>query len=539
MRPPLSLVVVFFSFGLFTACSTHKMVSSGGNSSVCGSSLVAKAPIEAGLSWGRRTKYVSLRETRAAVGGGMNHERYDDIEENPFISVGEEPRSTFSVDVDTAGYANVRRLIKERMKIPDGAVRVEEMINYFDYNYPRPQGDAPFAVVGEVASCPWEAKHKLVRVALQGKDIEKEQVASANLVFLVDVSGSMSSENKLPLLKESLSLLVSELEPTDRLAIVTYAGAAGLALPSTPCSESDNILRALDKLSAGGSTAGGEGIKLAYQTARKHFVQGGTNRVILATDGDFNVGVSSDSELVNLIEKEAESGVFLSVLGFGGGNLNDSMLEKISGRGNGNYAYIDTKKEARKVLVEQRAGSLVTIAKDVKLQIEFNPAKAQAYRLIGYENRTLENRDFTDDEKDAGEIGAGHQVTAFYEVVPPGEEFEQSPLPELRYQTVSAVPVDSRGDELLSVNIRFEQPDSDRSNAVAYVVKDDDKKFKNASPDFRFASAVAAFGMTLKGSEHINTVGKNQILAWAGPGTRRDPYGYRREFVELVRKAKM
>lgn len=540
MRPPLSLIVVFLSFSLLAACTTHKMVQSpGSHTSVTGSNLVAKAPIESGIGWGRRTRYVSLRETRPASRSKWNREKYDGPEENRFVSVSEEPRSTFSIDVDTAGYANVRRLIEERMDIPSDAVRVEEMVNYFDYDYPCPQGDIPFAVVGEVSSCPWKPQHKLVRVALQGKEVKKEEMGPTNLVFLVDVSGSMDSKNKLPLLKKSLSLLVDEMDPNDRLAIVTYAGAAGLALPSTPCSKSERIFQALDELSAGGSTAGGEGIQLAYRTARANYVRGGINRVILATDGDFNVGVSSDNELVDLIEKEAKSGVYLSVLGFGGGNLNDSMLEKISGRGNGNYVYIDTIREAQKVLVEQRAGSLVTIAKDVKLQVEFNPAKVQAYRLIGYENRALENRDFTDDKKDAGEIGSGHQVTAFYEIVPPGLEFEQTTLPKLRYQKVSPKPALTGSDELLTVNIRYKPPGSDRSSQVAYALKDSGNKFRNASPDFRFASAVAAFGMELKDSEHIGSIGKNQILAWAGPGTKRDPHGYRREFVELVRKARM
>ncbi len=472
-------------------------------------------------------------------GDKFNTERYEHLDENPFLKVEESPRSTFSVDVDTASYANVRRMIEAKQEIPKGAVRIEEMVNYFDYHYPAPKGDVPFSVADEVSTCPWEPKHKLVRIALRGKNVELKERPAANLVFLVDVSGSMGSENKLPLLKRSLAMLVEGMKPTDRIALVTYAGSSGLALPSTPCSELKKINAALKELDAGGSTAGGAGIELAYKVAQKNFIKDGINRVILATDGDFNIGITNDSDLVDLIEEKAQSDVFLSVLGFGMGNYNDQMLEKLSGKGNGTYAYIDTINEARKVLVQEASGSLVTIAKDVKLQVEFNPRKVQAYRLIGYENRKMKDRDFNDDQKDAGEIGAEHQVTAFYEVVPVGVKFKQPDLNKLKYQKPESTTTHSAdSNELLTVNFRYKAPSATTSQQVSHPVKDAATPFAKASPDFRFAASVAAFGMLLRESKHSGSTDRKSILAWAGTSRGPDTHGYRAEFIDLVKKSR-
>ncbi len=355
-------------------------------------------------------------------------ERYAKIEENPFLETSRAPLSTFSIDVDTASYANVRRYLNDGQLPPKDAVRIEELINYFQYDYPQPIGDVPFSVNTEVATCAWKAKHKIVSIGLQGKKVSLDNVPPSNLVFLLDVSGSMNDPRKLPLLKDALRILVNQLSTKDRVAIVVYAGGSGLVLPST--NNRGEILNALNNLEAGGSTNGGQGIQLAYKVALDNFIQGGNNRVILATDGDFNVGLTNDNDLVKLVEDKRRSGVFLSVLGFGTGNTNDSMMEKLADKGNGNYAYIDSQEEARKALGEQAAGTLYTIAKDVKIQIEFNPAKVAGYRLIGYENRLLADKDFNDDKKDAGEIGAGHSVTALYEIIPAGQKVENDGVDE-------------------------------------------------------------------------------------------------------------
>src|SRR5947209_10778167 len=348
-------------------------------------------------------------------------ESYAKIDENPFLEAARAPLSTFSIDVDTASYSNTRRFLSEGRLPPKDAVRIEELINYFNYDYPQPSGSAPFSVTAEVADCPWNARHKLVHIGLQGRRVSTEDMPPANLVFLIDVSGSMNEPRKLPLVKSSLRTLAEQLSARDRVAIVVYAGTSGLVLPSTPGDRKGEIIAAIDRLEAGGSTNGGEGIQLPYRVAQDNFIRGGTNRVILSTDGDFNVGVTGDDALVRLIEEKRKSGIFLSVLGVGTGNLNDSMMEKLADRGNGNYAYIDTEEEARKALGEEAAGTLATIAKDVKIQVEFNPRLVAGYRLIGYENRLLAARDFNDDRKDAGEIGAGHTVTALYEIVPAGQ----------------------------------------------------------------------------------------------------------------------
>ena len=460
-------------------------------------------------------------------------ERYAEIEENPFLDTSRAPLSTFSIDVDTASYANVRRFLNQGQLPPKDAVRIEELINYFEYDYPAPTGDAPFSVHTDVAVCPWSQKHKLVHVGLQGKKVSLDNVPPSNLVFLLDVSGSMNDPNKLPLLKDSLRMLVNQLSPKDRVAIVVYAGASGLVLPST--NNKSEILNSLDDLSAGGSTNGGAGIQLAYRVALDNFIQGGNNRVILATDGDFNVGLSNDGELVNLIENKRNSGVFLSVLGFGSGNYNDSMMEKLADKGNGNYAYIDTNEEARKALGQQAAGTLYTIAKDVKIQVEFNPAKVAGYRLIGYENRVMANRDFNDDKKDAGDIGAGHSVTALYEVVPAGQPLENDGI-ELKYSQNQ--PSETRfGNELLTLKLRYKEPNENESKLLTVGVLDRNKPIEIASQNLKFASAVAQFGLLLRDSRFKGNASFGNIYDLAQNSMGDDLRNYRGEFLELVQKA--
>ena len=464
-----------------------------------------------------------------------NTESYSRINENPFHRVGQEPLSTFSIDVDTASYANVRRFLTQNTLPPKDAVRIEELINYFPYNDPPPSGDDPFSVHVEIAGCPWNADHRLARIGLTGRPIENEARKASNLVFLIDVSGSMMPPEKLPLLKSALQMLVEQLGENDRVAIVVYAGASGLVLPSTSCIRKAEVLSALENLQAGGSTNGGAGIQLAYDVATANFIKGGTNRVVLATDGDFNVGMASEGELTRLIEAKAKSGVFLSVLGFGGGNLKDSIMEKLADQGNGNYAYIDSLREAEKVLVKEMGATLVTIAKDVKIQVEFNPAQVGAYRLIGYENRLLRNEDFANDAKDAGEIGAGHHVTALYEIVPPDKVSDLPGVGPLKYQKPAANSEPS--DEAFTVKLRYKQPDGDKSRLIERGVEDKGTMYADASADFQFASAVAGFGMLLRNSPDKGSLTYEGVLELAAPGARDDATGYRKEFVELVRKA--
>jgi Ca-activated chloride channel family protein len=469
---------------------------------------------------------------------GPNTEAYTPIADNAFVRVGTEPRSTFSIDVDTASYANVRRFLTQNMRPPKDAVRIEELLNYFTYNDPPPTGDDPFSVTIEVAGCPWNADHRLARIGLMGRPIANDKRPSSNLVFLVDVSGSMNQPNKLPLLKASLQRLVEQLGENDRVAIVVYAGASGLVLPSTSCDRKAEILSALEQLQAGGSTNGGAGIQLAYDQAVENFIKNGTNRVILATDGDFNVGVTNPDELTGLIEAKAKSGVFLSVLGFGTGNLKDGRMEALADKGNGHYAYIDSIREAHKVFVEEMGSTLVTIAKDVKIQVEFNPARVGAYRLIGYENRLLRNRDFNDDTKDAGEIGAGHHVTALYELVPAGKEESLPDVDDLEFQKASNTPGEPR-EESLIVKLRYKRPDGDTSKLLKQGVVDDGREYARASDDFKFASAVAGFGMLLRDSPYKGSLTYAAVLELGTPGAERDPAGYRREFLDLVRKAEV
>lgn len=463
-------------------------------------------------------------------------ERYAEIEENPFLETARAPLSTFSIDVDTASYANVRRFLNEGRLPPRDAVRIEELVNYFEYDYPQPTGDLPFSVNTDVAAAPWNPKHKIVQIGLQGKNVPLDNVPPSNLVFLVDVSGSMNEANKLPLLKDSMRVLVNQLSSKDRVAIVTYAGASGLALPSTPASNKGEIFNALGNLQAGGSTNGGAGIQLAYKVAAENFIRNGNNRVILATDGDFNVGLSNDDELVSLIEQKRQGGVYLSVLGFGSGNLNDSMMEKLADKGNGNYSYIDTQEEARKALGTQVAGTLFTIAKDVKIQVEFNPAKVAGYRLIGYENRVLANRDFEDDQKDAGEIGAGHSVTALYEIVPAGQRVDNDGI-ELKYSKYVKSGA-KFGDEMMTVKLRYKEPQDSQSRLLSIGVLDKNISAENASENLRFASAVAQFGMLLRDSRYKGNASFDSVEGLVNSSFGSDLKNYRTEFLGLVEKAK-
>ena len=466
-----------------------------------------------------------------------NTEEYSRINDNVFLSPGTNPLSTFSIDVDAASYANVRRFLNSGRLPYKDAVRIEELINYFNYDYEDPKGEHPFSVMTEVSQAPWNPDHKLVHIGLQGKKLNYEEMKPSNLVFLVDVSGSMRSPNKLPLLKSAFKLLVKNLDDRDRIAIVAYAGAAGLVLPSTPAKERSTILSALDKLEAGGSTAGGAGIKLAYKVAKENLIEDGNNRVILATDGDFNVGVSSTSELVRTIEEKRNDGIFLTICGFGMGNYKDGRMESISNAGNGNYFYIDNIMEANKVFVKEMRATLFTIAKDVKIQIEFNPAKVQAYRLIGYENRMLKSEDFNDDKKDAGELGAGHTVTALYEIIPVGvkSDFIKS-VDELKYQK-GQITNQAGSDELMTVKLRYKRPKEDTSQLLSIVIKDKATKLAKSSNNFKFSAAVAEFGMLLRDSEFKGQASYEHALKLAKEGKGEDLEGYRSEFVQLVKKA--
>ncbi len=466
-----------------------------------------------------------------------NREGYDKIEENPFLKATDNPLSTFSIDVDAASYSNVRRYLNDGELPPAGAVRIEEMINYFRYQYPQPTGDAPFSINTELAACPWNTKHKLMMIGLQGKIIPTESLPSSNLVFLIDVSGSMMDENKLPLVQSSLRLLVDQLRPQDKVSLVVYAGNAGLVLPPTSGDKKTTIKDAIGRLEAGGSTAGGEGIQLAYRVAKQNFVSGGNNRVILCTDGDFNVGISSDEELETMIARERESGVFLTVLGYGMGNYQDAKMQKLADKGNGNHAYIDGISEANKVLVQQFGGTLFTIAKDVKLQIEFNPTKVQGYRLIGYENRMLAKEDFNNDAKDAGELGSGHTVTALYEIIPAGVKWDElNSVDPLRYSSENDTKLSPDfGDELVNIKLRYKQPDGKTSALLQQPVKDGEAGAM--SLNFKLAASVAEFGMLLRNSAYLGDASYVDAKRMASEAGADDKEGYRKELVQLMQKA--
>ena len=468
-----------------------------------------------------------------------SNESYARIEENGFKSPWKNPYSTFSIDVDAASYSNVRRFINNGQLPPKDAVKLEEMINYFNYDYESPKGRHPFGVEHEVSGAPWNKDHKLVHIGIQGEKIEMDNLPPSNIVFLLDVSGSMSAPNKLPLLKKSMKLLVNELRPEDKVAIVVYAGAAGEVLPATPGNEKASILKALRKLDAGGSTAGGEGIKLAYKIAKENFIEGGNNRIILATDGDFNVGASSDQAMEDLIEEKRKSGVFLTVLGYGMGNYKDSKMEILADKGNGNHAYIDNILEAKKVLVNEFGGTLFTIAKDVKIQVEFNPATVQAYRLIGYENRRLNDEDFNNDKKDAGELGSGHSVTALYEIIPAGVNSSFKPLDDLKYQQKKQVQLSGNKTDLMTVKLRYKQPDRSKSVYLDTVIKDESVSMSSTSENFRWSAAVAGFGMLLRDSDYSNQLDYQQLIGLAKAAKGKDEEGYRSEFIRLIKAAQL
>ncbi|MBL0766575.1 vWA domain-containing protein [Marivirga atlantica] len=464
-----------------------------------------------------------------------NTEEYEGLDENTFKEPTKEPHSTFSIDVDAASYANLRRFINGGQLPPADAVRIEEMINYFDYNYEQPKGNDPFSINTEVSQAPWNEKHQLVHIGLQGKNIPTENLPASNLVFLIDVSGSMSDVNKLPLLKSAFKMLVEQLRPEDKVSIVVYAGAAGCVLPSTSGDEKDKIIEALSNLQAGGSTAGGAGINLAYKIAKDNFVKEGNNRIILATDGDFNVGASSNEAMEDLIEQKRKEGVFLTVLGFGMGNYKDSKMEILADKGNGNYAYIDNLLEAKKVLVNEFGGTLFTIAKDVKIQVEFNPANVAAYRLIGYENRVMNAEDFNNDKKDAGELGSGHTVTALYEIIPKGVDSWFKPIDDLKYQDKKdEKPKSNFGDELLTVKFRYKRPDGDVSKLIVKTVDNETISLDKSSDNLRWSAAVATFGMLIKNSDYIEDADFKTVLKWAKSARGKDENGYRIEFIKMV-----
>ena len=467
-----------------------------------------------------------------------NREEYNHNAENRFKSPVKDPLSTFSIDVDAASYSNIRRFINQGEMPPKDAVRIEEMINYFNYNYPKPTGNDPVRITTEVGICPWNKTHRLVQIGLKAREIENQNLPASNFVFLIDVSGSMFGPTRLELVKSSLRLLVNNLREKDRVAIVTYCGDARVALPSTPGNEKQKIKDALETLTAGGSTAGGADIKEAYRIAQKNFIAQGNNRIILCTDGDFNVGASSETELENLIESKRKGGIFLTVLGYGMGNYKDNKMQILAQKGNGNHAYIDNIQEANKVLVNEFGSTMYAVAKDVKLQVEFNPAKVQSYRLVGYETRMLNNEDFNDDTKDAGEMGAGHTVTALYEIIPTGTPGNiPGSVDPLKYQSQTNVNAQtSNSSELLTVKLRYKTPEEEKSKKIEKSVTDMGKD--NVSADFRFASAVAMFAQLLKDSDFKGEATYDKVIETANKGLSFDPEGYRAEFVRLVQSAK-
>lgn len=508
--------------------------------------LSGKAPGLTIRGNGTISNYQSTSEPYHVAGNQLsdttaNTEGYAHIIENSFQKVTDNPLSTFSIDVDAASYSNVRRFINDGQLPPAGAVRIEEMINYFKYNYPEPEAGKPFSITTELGDCPWNHENKLLMIGLHGKEISADNLPACNLVFLIDVSGSMMDENKLPLVKASLKLLTDQLRQQDKISIVVYAGNAGLVLPATDGSQKEKIKSAIDALEAGGSTAGGAGIKLAYKIAKGNFLSNGNNRVILCTDGDFNVGASSDDDMVRLIEKERESGVFLTVLGYGMGNYQDSKMQQLADKGNGNHAYIDGLSEAKRVLVNEFGGTLFTIAKDVKLQVEFNPARIAGYRLIGYENRMLNKEDFKDDKKDAGELGSGHTVTALYEIIPAAVKstwLDDNKVDKLKYQQqdVPALASFSR-NEFLTVKFRYKDPKDSTSKLLEHPFSADAVAFAKTSDNFHLATAVAGFGMLLRDSKFKGTANYKMLLQLCNSFSATDKEGYRKEFVSLVKKA--
>ncbi|TXK76178.1 VWA domain-containing protein [Mesonia sp. K4-1] len=527
--------VLIFSYIGFTTQTIKVKKQSVIDIKMTASSQLEEVVVQSDMALKRKAHGIHIsRHTIRPV--HTNTESYKKIEENTFKMVKSSPLSTFSIDVDKAGYSNVRRMINNGQEIPKDAVKIEEMINYFDYNYPQPKGKNPFAIHTEVNTTPWNKGSKLIKIGLQGKTVPLDDIPPSNLVFLIDVSGSMNSQNKLPLLKSAFKLLVNQLRDEDKISIVTYAGAAGLVLPPTSGDNKNKILEALNNLNAGGSTAGGQGIELAYKTAEENFIKNGNNRVILATDGDFNVGASSDQAMEELIEEKRKSGVFLTCLGFGTGNYQDSKMETLADKGNGNHAYIDSMQEAQRILGTEFGGTLFTIVKDVKIQVEFNPAFVQAYRLIGYENRLLNDEDFNDDKKDAGELGSGHKVTALYEIIPTGVKSKWlKDIDDLKY---SDKPSANNQKDLLTVKFRYKEPDGDKSKLIEHIISAKELRNNNASADFKFASAVAMFGMKLRKSEYIEESSFQNIIQLAEEGKTKDEEGYKAEFIRLVKASK-
>ncbi|MCT4637824.1 MAG: von Willebrand factor type A domain-containing protein [Bacteroidales bacterium] len=483
------------------------------------------------VAYGTAKKKSFTGSVSVVSAGSYNNESYSKISENGFKRVSRNPLSTFSVDVDGASYSNIRRMIDYGDVPGKDAVRVEEMINYFSYDYPEPNNGEPFSIYSEYSSCPWNKKSMLMHIGLKGKSIEMDEIPPSNIVFLLDVSGSMDSPEKLPLLKSSLKMLLKKLGDKDRVAIVVYAGNSGVILPSTSCKNTAKIIKALDDLDASGSTAGGEGLRLAYKIAKKNFIKGGNNRVVMATDGDFNVGESSVSDMENLIEEQRKSGVFISVLGFGMGNYKDNMLEVIANKGNGNYYYIDNLLEAKKVLVSEFGGTFHTVAKDVKLQLEFNPYLVSEYRLIGYENRLLEEEDFDDDKKDAGEIGAGHTVTALYEIILSKSGRKRR---DLKYQKPEYTDLAKEGNELVTVNLRYKEPKGRKSLLLSEIIYNNPVLFDKTSDNFRFSASVAEFGMILKESEYKGNATLQTAMDMAKRSKGKDDEGYRAEMIKLI-----
>ncbi|MBN1998992.1 von Willebrand factor type A domain-containing protein [candidate division KSB1 bacterium] len=468
----------------------------------------------------------------------FNTEEYSKITESGFFEVLKNPLSTFAADVDAASYANARRFILQDQLPYKDVIRTEEFVNYFNYSYPQPQKEHPLSITLEYSTCPWEPEHHLVHIGIKGKELSESERGPSNLVFLLDVSGSMNDPKKLPLLKKAFNLLVDKLGPSDRVAIVVYAGAAGLVLPSTPASEKATVKSAIEGLNAGGSTAGGQGIQLAYKVAKENFIKDGNNRVILATDGDFNVGISSTSELVRTVEEKRDLGIFLTVLGFGMGNYKDDRLQELADRGNGNHAYIDNIMEAQKVLVNDLTATLFTIAKDVKIQVEFNPTKVFSYRLIGYENRKLADKDFEDDTKDAGEVGAGHTVTALYELVPADPSAPDQKY-DLKYQQTTVKKDAEKTDEVLTVRIRYKAPDGKKSTSMSEILTGEPLEIKRTSDNFRFSAVVAEFAHILRDSEYKGSASLQHVKEMAKGAMGDDPFGYRREFLDLVERVQI
>jgi len=490
-----------------------------------------------GIAMGRRRPPV--RHSFCRPSDYFNTEEYAYVAENRIFETIMEPLSTFSIDVDVASYSNARRFINGNRLPVTGAVRIEEFINYFDYDYDRPSGDAPFSINLEYSECPWDDGKRLVHIGLQGAELAEEDAGPSNLVFLIDISGSMRPSNKLPLLRKAFQLMIRHLRDEDRVSLVVYSSSARVVLEYVPGSKREKIKRAIMCLMAEGRTAGGEGMRLAYRLAEDGFIRGGNNRVIMATDGDFNVGVSSTSELLRFIEKKREKGIYLTVLGFGVDNYKDNRLEQLADKGNGNHAYIDNILEAKKVFVMDIMSTLYTIAKDVKIQVEFNPARISSYRLIGYENRLLDNQDFSDDTKDAGEIGAGHSVTALYEVTPAAEGTEVPKIYELRYQEIMLKKSAGRSDESLIVRVRYKEPGSGRSKLIVKALKGEPVDLADSSENFRFAAAAAMYAMILRDSGCMGKYTFDDVIELAGTARGKDRFGYRAEFIQLVERAEL